>query len=120
VCTPSTGGDHRGDHFRGGNFGGFRGGNFGGGFGSFRGGNFGGTFWQRGGTIFPYSQVASSCGCSGDPVSLGYTLVQEPQLVQVTEIPVGAVATGDGSCQTLTSVNWGLPGFRRGARFFRR
>lgn len=97
---------HRGGHFPGGRFG-----------GRF-GGNFGGTFWQRGGVILPYSQVASSCGCSGSPVGFGYTEVLQPQQVEV--VPVGAVATGDGSCQTLSSVDWNRPGFNRGVRFFRR
>lgn len=80
-------------------------------------GRFGGTYWQRGGVIMPYSQVLSTCGCSAgiDPVSEGYTLVQDPQ--QVIVVPSGPVVTGDGSC-SLTSVNWGLGGFQRGARFF--
>lgn len=96
------------NHFRGGNFG-----------GSFRGiDRFRGTFWNRGGVILPYSQVVSSCGCSGDPVSLGYSEVLNPQ--QVLVVPVGAVATGDGSCETLSSVNFGQDRFRRGVRFFRR
>jgi hypothetical protein len=106
VCTPSTGG-HDGDH---------RGGHFGGGFGGgFRGGNFGGTYWNRGGVILPYSQVASSCGCS-DPASLGYTLVEQPAQVEV--VPVAA-DLGDGSC-ALDQVNWNDRRFSRGVRFFRR
>jgi len=119
VCTPSPG-NHHGGHFPGGNLGGFRGGNFGGNFGgSFRGiDRFRGSFWNRGGVILPYDQVVSSCGCSGDPVSLGYTQVLNPQ--QVLVVPVGAVATGDGSCETLSSVNFGQDRFRRGVRFFRR
>jgi hypothetical protein len=92
-----------------------RGGRFG--FGHGFGGNFGGTFWQRDNVILPYSQIVSSCGCSGSPVSLGYTEVVDPQ--QVLVVPEGAVVTGDGSCQTLTSVNWGLPGWNRGVRVFR-
>jgi hypothetical protein len=92
-----------------------RGGRFG--FGNGFGGNFGGTFWQRDGVILPYSQVVSSCGCSGSPVSFGYTEVVDPQ--QVLVVPEGAVVTGDGSCQSLTSVNWGLPGWNRGVRIFR-
>lgn len=95
-----TGSDHhhRGGHFPGGN-----------------GGNYGGTYWNRGGVILPYSQVASDCGCS-QPASLGYTLVEQPQQVQV--VPVG-VAAGDGSC-ALNQVNWNDARYRRGVRFFRR
>lgn len=97
------GGFHHGGHFGGGNF----------------GGRFGGTFWQRDGVILPYSQLGSSCGCSvSDPVSLGYTEVVQPAQIEV--VPVGAVATGDGSCETLTSVDFSRPGWNRGVRFFRR
>jgi hypothetical protein len=92
-----------------------RGGRFGGGL---RGGNFGGTFWQRGGVVYPYSQVVSSCGCSGDPVSLGYTEFVQPAQ-QVLVVPEGFAATGDGSCVSLSDVNWGLPQYRRGVRLFR-
>lgn len=106
------GGGHGHPGFPGGNFGH----GFGGGFGNGFGGNFGGTFWQRDGVILPYNQVVSSCGCSGSPVSLGYTEVVDPQ--QVLVVPEGAVVTGDGSCQSLTSVNWGLPGWGRGVRLF--
>lgn len=88
-----------------------RGGHFPGGLG----GRFGGTYWQRGGVILPYSSVAGSCGCS-DPVSLGYTLVEQPAQVQV--VPLG-VEAGDGSC-ALNTVNWGDSRFSRGVRFFRR
>lgn len=103
-------GDHH-HHFPGGNFGG----RFGGGFGN----RFGGTFWQNpGGVILPYSSIASSCGCSGSPVGFGYTQVLQPAQVEV--VPVGAVATGDGSCLPLSSVDWNRPGWNRGVRFFRR
>lgn len=139
VCVPGVGVgdcDHDGHGHFGHGFGGLGGGFLGGGLGlggllggntfinsnHFRGGNFGdrfrGTFWNRGGVILPYSQVVSSCGCSGDPVSLGYSQVLNPQ--QVLVVPVGAVATGDGSCETLSSVNFGQDRFRRGVRFFRR
>lgn len=100
------------DRFRGGNFGGFYGSDFYGG----RYNHYRNTFWNRGGVILPYSQVVSSCGC-GDPASLGYQLVENPQTVMV--VPVGAVATGDGSC-SLSSVNFGLDRYRHGVRFFRR
>jgi hypothetical protein len=96
-------GDHH-HHLPGGGFG-----------GGLRGGDFGGTFWQRDGVILPFNQVSSACGCSGNPASFGYTLV-EPQ-VQV--VPVG-VAAGDGSCATLNQIDWTRGGFQRGARFFRR
>jgi len=98
-----TDGDN--DHHRGGHFPG----------GGFYGGGLYGSYWQRGGVILPYSQVASSCGCSS-PASYGYTLVEQPQQVQV--VPVG-VAAGDGSC-ALNQVNWGDPRFRGGVRYFRR
>ena len=107
------GGDHRGG--RGGFGGPFRGG-FGGGFGGIRGGNFGGTFWQRDGVILPYAQAASSCGCSGAPV--GWTEIADPSAYQVVPF-YGAPVTGDGSCVSLTSVNWGLPGWNRGVRLYR-
>lgn len=81
-----------------------------------RWGHYQGSFWNRGGVILPYSQVVSSCGCA-DPASLGYTLVENPATVMV--VPVGAVATGDGSC-ALSSVNFGLDRYRHGVRFFRR
>lgn len=97
--------DHHHRHFPGG-----YGGAYGGAYGS-----YGGSYWQRGGVILPYSQVASDCGCS-QPASLGYTLVQQPQQVQV--VPVG-VAAGDGSC-ALNQVNWNDARYRRGVRFFRR
>lgn len=96
-----------------------RGGRFGGRFGGGFGGNFGGTFWNRGGVIYPYSQVVSSCGCSGvvDPTTLGYTEFVQPTQ-QVLVIPEGFAATGDGSCVSLSDVNWGLPQYRRGVRLF--
>jgi len=82
-----------GGHFPGGYGGGFYGGGYG-----FPGG-YGGTYWRDPrGVVLPYSQVASSCGCSGDPVSYGYQLVPAPQYI---EVPVGAVSAGDGSCATL-------------------
>lgn len=103
CLLPGTGGtgtdtDHHRRHFPGG-----------------FGGAYGGSYWQRGGVILPYSQVASDCGCS-QPASLGYTLVEQPQQVQV--VPVG-VAAGDGSC-ALNQVNWNDVRYRRGVRFFRR
>lgn len=104
------GGNHgnRGGDFRGG----FRGGNFGGGFGFAD--RYRGTYWNRGGVILPYDQVASSCGCSGDPVALGYQIVENPTTVLV------APATGDGSCVALSQVNWSLPAWHRGVRLFHR
>jgi hypothetical protein len=122
-CTP---GDHRGDHRGGrGGFLGGRGGLLGGfGLGGFLGGNrtiinneYANTFWQRDGVILPYAQAASSCGCSGAPV--GWTQVVDPAAVEVVPF-YGAPVTGDGSCVSLTSVNWGLPGWNRGVRLYHR
>jgi len=62
-------------------------------------GGYGGTYWRDPpASCSPTAQVATSCGCSGDPVSYGYQLVPAPQYI---EVPVGAVSAGDGSCATL-------------------
>lgn len=79
-----------------GRFGGHFGGHFGGGF--FRGG-----FYRHswGGPVLSFDQVSSACGCSGSSIPAGYVLVEDPQPVTFTQIPVvpvGGIQTGDGSC----------------------
>lgn len=101
--TDATHHHHYGGHFYGGGF-------YGGGF-------YPGGFYRNlnSGVVLPYSQVASACGCAGSTlVPTGYALVPAPQ-PQIVQVPVGAVATGDGSCATLPASAYG----RLGGRFWR-